>query len=178
MSRVGSLPVELPEGCQIVIDGACISVTGAKGSGELNLHGSTAVEQDGKVLKIVPTGKQQSFYKAMSGTMRALLNNLIVGHSVGFDRRLNLVGVGYSGSIEGKKLKLLLGFSHPIEYAVPEGVKVEMPSSTEIVLSGTDKQKVGQAAAQIRAFRPPEPYKGKGVRYSDEVVLRKESKKK
>ena len=114
----------------------------------------------------------------MTGTMRSLMNNIVIGVSEGFEKKLTLVGVGYRGQAQGKKLNLSLGFSHPIEYEVPEGISIEMPSQTEIVVSGCDKQKVGQVSAEIRAFRPPEPYKGKGVKYADEQIIRKEAKKK
>ena len=175
MSRVANNPVTIPKGVEVNINGQVVSVKGSKGTMQLDLHPTVGLEQaDGK-LKVV-AGSDSA--RAMAGTMRALLNNIVTGVSQGFEKKLTLIGVGYRAQAQGNKLNLTLGFSHPVDYVVPEGVKVETPSQTEIVVSGTDKQKVGQVAADIRAYRPPEPYKGKGVRYTDENVVRKEAKKK
>jgi len=143
----------------------------------MRVHDSVLVEQDGSELKVKPVTESAGGW-AMAGTMRALLNNMVVGVHTGFERKLQLIGVGYRAQGKGKVLNLSLGFSHPIDYAVPEGITIDTPSQTEVVVSGCDRQKVGQVAAEIRAYRPPEPYKGKGVRYADEQVRRKEAKKK
>ncbi len=143
----------------------------------MDLHDSVEMTQDGDVLKFKPRGEARMAW-AMTGTMRSLVNNMVTGVSAGFEKKLTLVGVGYRAQAKGQVLNLALGFSHPIDYAVPEGIKIETPSQTEVVVSGCDKQKVGQVAAEIRAFRPPEPYKGKGVKYADEHIIRKEAKKK
>jgi large subunit ribosomal protein L6 len=177
MSRVANSPIALPSGVEVNIAAGEISVKGGKGNMQLALHDYVSVAQEDGSLKIAPT-KQSKSHWAMAGTFRALINNMVNGVSNGFEKKLSLVGVGYRAQAQGQKLNLSLGFSHPVEYAVPEGVKVETPSQTEIVVSGCDKQKVGQVAAEIRAYRPPEPYKGKGVRYADEHVVRKEAKKK
>ncbi|TNF86933.1 MAG: 50S ribosomal protein L6 [Gammaproteobacteria bacterium] len=177
MSRIANNPVELPSGVEIKIDGQRISVKGGKGTMEMDVHSDVEVKQEDNVLTFAAKGGSKQA-KALSGTMRALVNNMVVGVSNGFERRLQLQGVGYRAQAQGKKLNLQLGFSHPVEYDLPEGVSAETPSQTEIVISGMDNQLVGQVSAEIRAFRPPEPYKGKGVRYSDERVRRKEAKKK
>ncbi|MGI9304220.1 MAG: 50S ribosomal protein L6 [Gammaproteobacteria bacterium] len=175
MSRISSKPVELPKGVEVNINGQTVAVKGPKGASELSLHSTVEVSQADSVLSFKP-GVGGSV--AMAGTMRSLVNNMVTGVSSGFERRLLLVGVGYRAQAQGNKLNLTLGFSHPIEYPVPEGVTVETPSQTEIIVKGIDKQKVGQVAAEVRAFRPPEPYKGKGVKYADERIVRKEAKKK
>ena len=177
MSRIANNPVELPSGVEIKIDGQRISVKGGKGSMEMDVHADVEVKQDDNILTFAAKGGSKQA-KALSGTMRALVNNMVQGVSSGFERRLQLQGVGYRAQAQGKKLNLQLGFSHPVEYDLPEGVTAETPSQTEIVISGTDNQLVGQVSAEIRAFRPPEPYKGKGVRNADERVRRKEAKKK
>lgn len=177
MSRIANNPVALPSGVEIKIDGQRISVKGSKGTMELDVHADVEVKQEDNVLTFAAKGGGKQA-KALSGTMRALVGNMVVGVSDGFERRLQLQGVGYRAQAQGKKLNLQLGFSHPVEYNLPEGVTAETPSQTEIVISGTDNQLVGQVSAEIRAFRPPEPYKGKGVRYADERVRRKEAKKK
>ncbi len=177
MSRIANNPVALPSGIEIKIDGQRISVKGGKGAMELKVHSDVEVKQEDNVLTFAARNASKQA-RAMSGTMRALVNNMVVGVSEGFERRLQLQGVGYRAQAQGKKLNLQLGFSHPVEYDLPEGVTAETPSQTEIVISGTDNQLVGQVSAEIRAFRPPEPYKGKGVRYLDERVRRKEAKKK
>ena len=177
MSRVAKNPVKLPAGVEVKLAGQQLSVKGAKGTLELNVHPSVEVLQDAGELRFAArNGDQQS--RAMAGTTRALVNNMVVGVSQGFERKLQLVGVGYRAQAKGTVLSLALGFSHPIEYQLPEGITAETPSQTDILIKGIDKQVVGQVAAEIRDFRRPEPYKGKGVRYADEVVHRKEAKKK
>jgi large subunit ribosomal protein L6 len=176
MSRIAKSPITIPSGVDIKVDGAEISVKGGKGNMQLALHESVAVEQKDGVLNVSPIKESKDSW-AMAGTFRALINNMVQGVSGGFEKKLTLIGVGYRAQAKGKVLNLSLGFSHPIDYPVPEGITVETPSQTEIVVSGCDKQKVGQVAAEIRAYRPPEPYKGKGVRYVDEYVARKEAKK-
>ena len=175
MSRIANKPVEVPSGVDIKLDGQNVRVKGSKGEMALAVHPSVKVLQEDGSLKVQSDEKDSV---AMAGTMRSLLNNLVVGVSQGFERKLELVGVGYRAQSKGKTLNLSLGFSHPVDYAVPEGITIETPSQTEIVVKGIDKQKVGQVAAEIRAYRPPEPYKGKGVKYADERIIRKEAKKK
>ena len=174
MSRIAKAPIELPSGVDINIKGGEISVKGPKGNLALQLHPSVSLEQDDKTYVVKPANDSAV---PMAGTFRSLVNNMVIGVSDGFEKKLTLVGVGYRAQVQGKKLTLALGFSHPVEYESPEGITIEAPSQTEIVVKGCDKQKVGQVASEIRAFRPPEPYKGKGVRYSDERVVRKEAKK-
>ena len=177
MSRVANNPVVLPSGVEISLSGQDIQIKGSKGSLKLTAHSAVEIKQeDGRVLFAARDGAKQS--RALAGTMRALVNNMVAGVHTGFERKLQLVGVGYRAQAQGKKLNLTLGFSHPVEYDLPEGVTAETPTQTEVVIRGIDKQQVGQVAAEIRAFRPPEPYKGKGVRYADEMVRRKEAKKK
>lgn len=177
MSRIGKQPVTIPTGVDFKINGALVTVKGSKGELSLQLNSAVSLQQAENVLTISPNdGSKQS--RAMSGTMRALLANLVTGVSEGFTKRLQLNGVGYRAKANGSSLSLTLGFSHPVDYQLPAGVSVDTPSNTEIVVTGADKQKVGQVAAEIRAFRPPEPYKGKGVRYVDEKIRRKETKKK
>lgn len=167
----------LPSGVSLSQSGDEVSVKGAKGTLQLKLHQSVRVEQEEGSVKVVPIAQAPGDW-AMAGTFRSLLNNMVIGVSEGFSKSLKLIGVGYRAQMKGSSLNLNLGFSHPVDYPVPEGISITAPSQTEVIISGTDKQKVGQVAAEIRAFRPPEPYKGKGVRYSDEHVLRKEAKKK
>jgi large subunit ribosomal protein L6 len=174
MSRIAKAPIELPSGVEVNIKGGQVSVKGPKGNIELQLHSAISLEQEDKEIRVKPATDSDI---AMAGTFRSLVNNMVIGVSDGFEKKLNLVGVGYRAQVQGNKLTLALGFSHPVIYTAPEGVTIEAPSQTELVVKGCDKQKVGQAAAEIRAFRPPEPYKGKGVRYSDERVRRKEAKK-
>ncbi len=177
MSRVANNPVPLPAGVEVKLDGQQCTVKGGKGSMSLNLHPTVEVTQaDGELKVAARSGDKSS--RAMAGTMRALVNNMVLGVTQGFERRLQLQGVGYRAQAQGRTLNLQLGFSHPVAYQLPDGVEVETPSQTEVVVKGTDKQLVGQVSAEIRAFRPPEPYKGKGVRYADERVRRKEAKKK
>lgn len=174
MSRVAKQPIAIPGGVEFKQAGKQVSLKGPKGTLELNLHPSVGIQQDGDQLTMVPENDEAL---AMAGTMRALLNNMVTGVSHGFEKKLELVGVGYRAQMEGKSLNLTLGFSHPVNMDVPEGITIDTPSQTQIVVSGADKQKVGQIAAEIRAYRPPEPYKGKGVRYAGEHIVRKEAKK-
>jgi large subunit ribosomal protein L6 len=177
MSRIAKNPIPVPGGVDVQIGAEQISVKGPKGHLHLIPHPLVKVDRDGEELKVTAQDESQTAV-AMSGTIRALVNNMVTGVSVGFERKLTIVGVGYRAQIEGRKLNLTLGFSHPVIYDVPENVEVETLSQTEILVKGPDKQKVGQVAAEIRSYRPPEPYKGKGVRYSDEHVVRKQAKKK
>ena len=177
MSRVAKNPVVVPAGVEIKIDAGQIVVKGPLGSLAQAVHPSVKVEQgEAGVQCSAIEGAVNG--KAMSGTMRALVNNMMIGVSKGFERKLNLVGVGYRAQAQGDKLNLSFGFSHPVVHQMPVGIKVETPTQTEIVIKGVDKQVVGKVAAEVRAYRAPEPYKGKGVRYSDEVVTLKETKKK
>lgn len=177
MSRVAKNPVVLPQGVEARVADGKISVKGPLGALECALSPAVSVEVSGGLVKCAAVaGKANAV--AMSGTIRALVNNMVNGVSKGFERRLSLVGVGYRAQAQGDKLNLNLGFSHPVSHQMPAGVKVETPTQTEILIKGIDKQKVGQVAAEIRAYRSPEPYKGKGVRYADEVVVLKETKKK
>jgi large subunit ribosomal protein L6 len=174
MSRVAKSPIKLPSGVDLNISGSQLSVKGPKGNLALDLHPAISFDENDGEYTVIPDGPKNM---AMAGTFRALVDNMVTGVSTGFQKKLQLVGVGYRAQTQGKKLNLALGFSHPIDYVAPEGITIETPSQTEIVVSGCDKQKVGQVAAEIRAYRPPEPYKGKGVRYADERVARKEAKK-
>jgi large subunit ribosomal protein L6 len=178
MSRIAKNPVTIPAGINITLSSDNINVKGPKGELQHQIHPLVEVKQEDTELKFVARDTANKQSKALSGTTRAVINNMVVGVSQGFDKKLTLVGVGYRAQAQGKILDLTLGFSHPVKYEVPEGITIETPSQTEIVVKGIDKQKVGQVAAEIRAYRKPEPYKGKGVRYSDEVVVRKEAKKK
>jgi len=177
MSRVAKKPVEMPKGVEVTINRQDLSFKGSKGTMQLQLHSDVTIEQNENVLQVAPRNNSRQAI-ALAGTMRSLVQNMVTGVSEGFVKKLELKGVGYRAQAQGSKLNLSLGFSHPVEYAVPEGIKVETPSQTEVVVSGVDKQKVGQVAADIRAYRPPEPYKGKGVRYFGEHVIMKEAKKK
>ena len=177
MSRVAKNPVVVPSGVEITLAAGEISVKGPMGVLKQALSGNVSVVREGDSL-LCKAQNDSAQADAMSGTIRALLANMVQGVSKGFERKLNLVGVGYRAQAAGDTLNLTLGFSHPVAYKMPAGIKVETPTQTEIVLKGADKQRVGQVAAEIRAFREPEPYKGKGVRYSDEVVILKETKKK
>jgi len=177
MSRIAKKPVELKSGVEVSINGQSITAKGKEGNLSMELHAAVSVKQEDGVLNFAPNdGSKDSM--AMTGTMRSLVDNMIKGVSEGFSKKLQLVGVGYRAQVQGNVLDLSLGFSHPVKYAIPAGISIETPSQTEINVKGADKQKVGQVCAEIRAYRPPEPYKGKGVRYSDEHVLRKEAKKK
>lgn len=177
MSRVAKNPISLPKGVETTIAGNAVTVKGSKGSLNLDLHSDVQIEKDGDVLRVSPRNESRAAV-ALAGTFRALVNNMVVGVSEGFQRRLLLQGVGYRAKAQGKTVNITVGYSHPIDYELPEGVSAETPSQSEIVLTSSDKQKLGQVAAEIREFRPPEPYKGKGIRYADENVYRKEAKKK
>ena len=177
MSRIAKEPVELPKGVEFNLSGTTVTLKGSKGSLSMDLNSEIELsEEDNKLQVKARSGSR--FAIAMSGTTRALLANMAKGVTEGFEKKLQLVGVGYRASMQGNKLHLTLGFSHPVDYAIPEGVTVETPSQTEVIIKGSDKQKVGQVAAEIRHFRPPEPYKGKGVRYVGERIVMKEAKKK
>jgi large subunit ribosomal protein L6 len=177
MSRVAKMPIAVPAGADVAITAAAITVKGPLGTLTQALNGLVKVENNNGTLTFdVIDGSRES--NAMSGTLRALVNNMVTGVTKGFEKKLSLVGVGYKAQAQGDKLNLSLGFSHPVVHAMPEGVTVATPTPTEILIKGIDRQKVGQIAAEVRAYRPPEPYKGKGVRYVDEVVKLKETKKK
>ena len=177
MSRVAKQPVSVPAAVEITENGQQLSVKGPKGTLEHSIHALVEMTREEGVLNFRARDESKAA-NALAGTTRSLVSNLVAGVTDGFEKKLELVGVGYRAQAKGKVLNLSLGFSHPVDYELPEGVTVVTPSQTEIVISGSDKQQVGQVAAEIRAFRPPEPYKGKGVRYADEVVVRKEAKKK
>lgn len=177
MSRVAKNPIPVPAGVDVNLNATAITVKGPQGTLTQALTQHVTVTHADGLLQIAPANESTAA-NAMSGTTRALLANMVHGVSKGFERKLNLVGVGYRAQAQGDKLSLSLGFSHPVEHRMPEGVKVETPTQTEILIKGADKQKVGQVAADVRAYRPPEPYKGKGVRYANEVISLKETKKK
>jgi len=177
MSRIAKKPVELVAGVEVNISGQTITAKGKQGNLSMELHKTVSVKQEDNTLTFSPNDDSKDSM-AMAGTMRSLADNMVVGVSEGFSKQLQLIGVGYRAQMQGNVLDLSLGFSHPVKYAIPEGITIETPSQTEINVKGADKQKVGQVCAEIRAYRPPEPYKGKGVRYSDERVIRKEAKKK
>eukprot|EP00923_Selenidium_pygospionis_P030854 GHVN01054731.1.p4 GENE.GHVN01054731.1~~GHVN01054731.1.p4 ORF type:complete len:178 (-),score=7.14 GHVN01054731.1:3011-3544(-) len=177
MSRIAKSPIVVPAGVELKVDGQKVTAKGKSGELSLDVHASVEVKLEENVATFAPKdGSKQSI--ALSGTMRSLVSNLVVGVGEGFKKTLNLQGVGYRAAVKGNTLNLVLGFSHPIDYELPEGIKAEVPNNTTVVISGADKQAVGQVAAEIRGYRPPEPYKGKGVRYADEYVRRKEAKKK
>ena len=177
MSRVGKMPVAVPKGVDVAITDEQITVKGANGTLTRKLHPLVNVKNDAGNISFVPAD-DSSAADAMSGTLRALVANMVVGVGKGFERKLNLVGVGFRAQAQGQKLNLQIGFSHPVVKDMPDGIKVVTPTQTEILISGADRQVVGQLAAEVRAFRPPEPYKGKGIRYADERVVLKETKKK
>lgn len=177
MSRIAKQPVSVPAAVEITENGQQITVKGPRGTLQHDIHELVEMNREDGELSFTPRDKSKAA-DALAGTTRAVISNLVTGVSDGFEKKLELVGVGYRAQAKGKVLNLTLGFSHPVDYELPEGITVETPSQTEIVLKGADKQRIGQVAAEIRAFRPPEPYKGKGVRYVDEVVVRKEAKKK
>jgi large subunit ribosomal protein L6 len=176
MSRVANNPITVPKGVEVTLGGA-ISVKGPLGTMSRAMAPDVAVALNDGVMTFAPVGTSIQA-NAMAGTLRALVNNMVQGVSKGFEKKLTLVGVGYRAQAQGDALNLTLGFSHPVVHKMPAGIKVETPTQTEIVIKGIDRQAVGQVAADVRAYRPPEPYKGKGVRYSDEVVIKKETKKK
>jgi large subunit ribosomal protein L6 len=177
MSRVANQPVVIPAGVEVALAAGDISVKGPLGTLKRTLSHDVTVTRDGDVLTFKANGNSKHA-NAVSGTTRALVANMVQGVTKGFERRLTLVGVGYRAQAAGQTLNLTLGFSHPVAYKVPQGVKAETPTQTEVVIKGIDKQLVGQVAAEVRAYRSPEPYKGKGVRYADETVVLKETKKK
>jgi large subunit ribosomal protein L6 len=177
MSRVAKAPITVPSGTEVTISDQQVNVKGSKGALQQVIHPEVEVTRDADVINVAMKNRDAGNW-AMAGTTRALINNMVTGVSEGFEKKLELVGVGYRAQAQGNKLNLTLGFSHPVEFAVPEGITIETPSQTEIIVKGIDKQLVGQVAANIRAYRPPEPYKGKGVKYADERIMRKEAKKK
>ncbi|MDB5761318.1 MAG: ribosomal protein [Herminiimonas sp.] len=177
MSRVGKMPIALPKGAEATVNAEQIVVKGPLGTLSQSLSALVKVQNDNGTLKFEAANDSREA-NAMSGTLRALVNNMVNGVTKGFEKKLNLVGVGYRAQAQGDKLNLSLGFSHPVVHLMPKGVKCETPTQTEILIKGIDRQQVGQVAAEVRAYRSPEPYKGKGVRYADEVVVLKETKKK
>jgi large subunit ribosomal protein L6 len=177
MSRVGKMPIAVPSGVEVSVTGEQITVKGGNGTLSRQLSALVTVKKEGSTLSFVPANDSPQA-DAMSGTVRALVANMVSGVAKGFERKLNLVGVGFRAQAQGQKLNLQIGFSHPVVKDMPAGIKVATPTQTEIIISGADRQVVGQVAAEVRAFRPPEPYKGKGIRYSDERVALKETKKK
>ena len=177
MSRVGKMPIAVPQGVDVQITADQITVKGANGTLVRPVHALVKIEKDGSTVKLAPTNDSPTA-NAMSGTMRALVANMVNGVAKGFEKKLTLVGVGYRAQAQGAKLNLQIGFSHPVAKDMPAGVKVECPTPTEILIKGADRQIVGQVAAEVRAIRPPEPYKGKGIRYANERVVLKETKKK
>lgn len=177
MSRIAKAPIAIASGVDVNIDGQHVAIKGGKGSLEIDVHALVNVSLEDGVLSVSPVEENREGW-TMAGTMRSLLDNMVTGVSAGFEKKLTLIGVGYRAQAKGQVVNLSLGFSHPVEYQVREGVTCTTPSQTEIIVSGCDKQSVGQVAADIRRYRPPEPYKGKGVRYSDEYVIRKQAKKK
>ncbi len=176
MSRIGNNPVTIPSGVDVNIVGSMVTIKGSKGELSHNVHPLVKVEHEDNTLKTSVLNNSKAA-KALSGTTRALIQNIVTGVSEGFEVKLEIVGVGYRAAVSGKTLNLTLGFSHPVAFPVPDGIQIETPSQTEIVVKGANKQQVGQVAANIRAYREPEPYKGKGVRYADERIIRKEAKK-
>ncbi|MDQ7050730.1 MAG: 50S ribosomal protein L6 [Enterobacterales bacterium] len=177
MSRVAKSPVSLPSGVTVDLKGQLVSIKGGKGSLQQEIHPSVEVKvEDNQILFAAKEGKANG--NALAGTMRSLVNNMVEGVANGFEKKLQLVGVGYRAKASAKTLDLTLGFSHPVNFEIPQGITIETPSNTEVIVKGIDKQLIGQVAANIRAYRPPEPYKGKGVKYADEVIRRKEAKKK
>nr|VFJ95396.1 MAG: LSU ribosomal protein L6P [Candidatus Kentron sp. LFY] len=177
VSRVAKVPIVVPNGVEVRVDHKAVIVTGPKGLLTQPIHPGVQVFQDDNVVRVVSRAGEVNA-NAFSGTVRALLSNMVIGVSQGFEKKLELVGVGYRAQVKNKTLNLTLGYSHPIDFLVPEGITVETPTNVQIVVRGIDKQQVGQVAATIRSFRPPEPYKGKGVRYMNETIIRKVAKKK
>ena len=177
MSRVGKMPVSVPSGVDVVIKQDQINVKGTLGALALTQNALVTITQDAGKLSFAPANESREA-NAMSGTMRQLVNNMVVGVTKGFEKKLNLVGVGFKAAAQGAKLNLTVGYSHPVDFVMPAGITVATPTPTEIVIKGSDRQRVGQIAAEVRAVRPPEPYKGKGIRYADEKITIKETKKK
>lgn len=176
MSRIANAPVTLPSGVDVTLAGQMVTVKGSKGAIDHKVHDLVGVEADSGAVR-VSARNATKHATALAGTSRALIQNMVTGVSSGFERKLEINGIGYRAQIQGKVLNLVLGYSHPIDFEIPEGIEIQTPSQNEIVVRGIDKQQVGQVAAKLRAFRKPEPYKGKGIRYSDEMVVRKEAKK-
>ena len=177
MSRVGKMPVTVPQGVDVAINEAHINVKGTGGNLSIANNALVKVVHSADSLSFTPANESREA-NAMSGTLRQLVNNMVIGVTKGFEKKLNLVGVGYKAAAQGNKLNLAVGYSHHVNFDMPSGIKVETPAPTEIIITGADRQRVGQIAAEIRAVRPPEPYKGKGIRYSDEKIVIKETKKK
>ena len=177
MSRVGKMPVSVPNGVDVAVKQDQINVKGSLGALALTRNALVTVTHDGDKLSFIPANDSREA-NAMSGTMRQLVNNMVVGVTKGFEKKLYLVGVGFKAAAQGSKLNLIVGFSHPVDFVMPAGITVATPTPTEIVIKGSDRQRVGQIAAEVRAVRPPEPYKGKGIRYADEKITIKETKKK
>ena len=177
MSRIAKAAVDLPKGVEAHISDGMVSLKGSKGTLSMRLNSKVQIVNENNQLKLSPVGASKEA-NALAGTTRALVQNMVVGVSKGFERKLELVGVGYRAKAQGKSVNMVLGYSHPIDYALPEGVTAETPTQTEILLKGADRQLLGQVAAELRSFRAPEPYKGKGVKYAGEQVYRKEAKKK
>lgn len=177
MSRIAKQPVEFGKDVSITLQGNAVTVKGPKGTLSMNINTEVAVETDDTSVRVAPRSRSK-FATAIAGTTRSLLNNMVLGVTSGFEKKLELVGVGYRAQAQGNKVNLSLGFSHPVVYEVPEGVSVETPATNEILVKGIDRQAVGQVAAELRRYRPPEPYKGKGVRYANERIVMKEAKKK
>ncbi len=177
MSRIAKMPIELPSGVEVVINGQDLNIKGSKGTFDYTINSDVVISQEENTLVFNPRNESNKKHWAMAGTMRAVTGNMVTGVSEGFEKKLELVGVGYRAQAQGNKLNLTLGFSHPVVHDIPDGVSVETPSQTEIILRGIDKQVIGQTASEIRSYRPPEPYKGKGVKYADERIIRKEAKK-
>ncbi len=176
MSRIANNPVTIPNDVEVNITGNNVKIKGTKGELSHEVHSLVSVLQEDSLLRFTANNNSKSAH-ALAGTTRALVQNLVIGVVQGYERKLVIVGIGYRAQVQGKKLNLTLGFSHPVDFDIPEGITIDTPSQTEIVVKGIDKQKVGQVAANIRAYRPPEPYKGKGIRYTDEMIIRKEAKK-
>ncbi len=185
-SRVGRKPITLPSGVDVKVQDQNIMIKGPKGQLSIDLHPQVQIEKEGNVLSLKQNGSkvysrsgiESKLKRSILGTLRARINNIVIGVTEGYERKLTLIGVGYRAQAKGKILSLSLGFSHPVNFDVPEGITIDTPSQTEIVIKGVDKHMVGQTAAKIRAIRSPEPYKGKGIRYSNEVIILKETKKK
>ncbi len=178
MSRVSKNPISLPSGVTVLVESQDVTIKGSKGALHFRLNALVLLTQEGGIVRIAPRDAANKLSDALAGTTRAVISNMVDGVSKGFERKLELLGVGYRAQVQGKKLNLTLGFSHPVAYDIPETITIETPSQTEIVVKGTDKQLVGLVAAKIRSYRPPEVYKGKGVRYAGEKIILKEVKKK
>jgi len=176
MSRIANSPISVPSGVKVSLDANHVAIQGAKGSLEHRLHELVEIQIESDEIQVRAKSDSRNAI-ALAGTSRSILNNMIIGVTAGFEKKLLINGVGYRAQTQGDVLNLTLGFSHPVNYSIPEGINVQTPTPTEVVISGSDKQKVGQVAAEIRAYRPPEPYKGKGVKYADEIIVRKEAKK-